>query len=123
MPSSLARSSLIAVTNRVYMGQFRLAAARPDGVAKAFEIIQNSRGRSVADFLRFGARRPGDTPSPAELKIIWVQRRIRMVFFNRAAQAVTLWMRRRYSVKNALPSLSTILSLRLISLYLVAGQH
>lgn len=77
MPSSPSRSSLIAVMSRVYMGQFKLAAARPDGVAKAFEIIETARGRSVADSLRFGSRRPGDTPSPAELKIIGAQRRIR----------------------------------------------
>jgi CHAT domain-containing protein/tetratricopeptide (TPR) repeat protein len=77
MPSSPARSSLIAVMSRVYMGQFKLAAARPGGVARAFEIIETARGRSVADSLRFGAHRPGDAPSPAELKIIGVQRRIR----------------------------------------------
>jgi len=77
MPSSPARSSLIAVMSRVYMGQFKLAASRPGGVARAFEIIETARGRSVADSLRFGAHRPGDAPSAAELKIIGVQRRIR----------------------------------------------
>lgn len=77
MPSSLARSSLIATMSQVYTGHFRFAVEQND-LAKAFSIVEAARGRSIADLLRLSSARPaGPTTTSAELKIAGIQKEIR----------------------------------------------
>ena len=52
VPSAQIEGSLIGTLSEVYLGHFSLAAASPGGTAKAFEIIEDARGRSLADALR-----------------------------------------------------------------------
>lgn len=46
------KSSLIATLSEAYVGHFQLAAIQFRDVAKAYEIIEKARGRSLADTLR-----------------------------------------------------------------------
>jgi CHAT domain-containing protein len=76
MPTSLTKRSLIGAMSRVYTGHFRLAIEQFHDTAKAFSIIEQARGRSVADSLRYGMR-PGQEASPWEIKITSIQQQIR----------------------------------------------
>jgi hypothetical protein len=76
MPSSLTRRSLIGAMSRVYTGHFRLAIEQFHDAAKGFLILEQARGRSVADSLRYGMR-PGQNASPWELRIASIQQQIR----------------------------------------------
>ncbi|HTS10411.1 MAG TPA: CHAT domain-containing tetratricopeptide repeat protein [Candidatus Eisenbacteria bacterium] len=51
-PSPEIESSLIATQSEVYLGHFRLAVAEHRNTATAFGIIEEARGRSLADALR-----------------------------------------------------------------------
>jgi CHAT domain-containing protein len=46
------KSSLIATLSEVYVGHFELAATKMSDAVKAFEIIEEARGRAMADTLR-----------------------------------------------------------------------
>ncbi|HEV2380773.1 MAG TPA: CHAT domain-containing protein [Terriglobia bacterium] len=60
-PSREIESSLIATESQVYLGHFSLAVAAHRGAASAFRIIENARGRSLADALRSS---PASDPPP-----------------------------------------------------------
>ncbi len=67
--SSSADSDLVAAMNDIYVGHFRLEAERGN-TKKAFRIVEQARGRALADFLR---RRPylkGTNQIPAAEKRI-----------------------------------------------------
>src|SRR5439155_6339144 len=46
------KSSLIATLSDAYVGHFRLAATKFSDPSKAYEIIEEARGRALADTLR-----------------------------------------------------------------------
>jgi len=77
MPSSMAKSSMIAAMSRVYAGHFRLAIEQSKSYPDAFQIVERARGRGLADSLRYGKRRAEEPPVPAELRIAAIQREIR----------------------------------------------
>lgn len=53
MPSSMAKSSMIAAMSRVYAGHFRLAIEQSKSYPDAFRIVERARGRGLADSLRY----------------------------------------------------------------------
>lgn len=55
-PSSTAQARLIGVTSEVFLGHFRVAVAQ-QLPAKAFTILEQARGRAIADLLRVSSRR------------------------------------------------------------------
>ncbi len=77
MPSSMAKSSMIAAMSRVYAGHFRLAIEQSKSYPDAFRIVERARGRGLADSLRYGKRRAEEPPVPAELRIAAIQREMR----------------------------------------------
>jgi tetratricopeptide (TPR) repeat protein len=52
MPSSLVKTSLIGAMSRIYAGHFRLAIEHFHDTAKGFAILEQARGRGLADLLR-----------------------------------------------------------------------
>ena len=52
VPSRQLNSSLIATLSEAYVGYFKLAATELSNPNKAYEIIEEARGRSIADTLR-----------------------------------------------------------------------
>ncbi|MDQ2948672.1 MAG: CHAT domain-containing protein, partial [Acidobacteriota bacterium] len=52
VPSASVKSALIATMSRVYIGHFRLALESEHDVPEAFRILEQARGRVVADRLR-----------------------------------------------------------------------
>lgn len=77
MPSSPAKSSLIATVSKVYSGQFRLSAEKAGGLPRAFAVVEQARGRSLADSLRYGNRRIGEVPDRWEDRITEIQQKMR----------------------------------------------
>jgi len=51
-PSSHVKSAMIDTMAGIYLGHFRLALLTMHDPAKAFEIVENARGRSLADSMR-----------------------------------------------------------------------
>ena len=54
-PSSLVKSSLIATIGDIYVNHFKLAVTQFHDPAKAFAVLENARGRSLADSLRYSS--------------------------------------------------------------------
>jgi CHAT domain-containing protein len=79
VPSATVKSALIAAMSRVYRGYFRLALTDYQSVPKAFRVIEQARGRVVADRLRarpLWAGEPTDKTTPPERKLAEVQIRL-----------------------------------------------
>ncbi len=78
-PSVTARRTVIAAMSEVYVGYFSLAADRLKNLEKAFQIIEEARGRVAADEFRTHLQEPasaGDAPSPVELRIASLNSRL-----------------------------------------------
>lgn len=78
-PSVTARRTVIAAMSEVYVGYFSLAADRLKNLEKAFQIIEEARGRVAADEFRTHLQEPtsvGDTPSSVELRIASLNSRL-----------------------------------------------
>jgi len=76
VPSATLKSALIAAMSRVYVGHFRLALTDYQSVPKAFRVLEQARGRVVADRLRarpLWAGQPTATTAPGEKKLATVQ--------------------------------------------------
>ncbi len=76
--SSRVKSSLIETMGAVYLGHFRLALMTLHSAAKAFNIVESARGRSLADTLL--STRTTDSspaPTPADLEISRIQNQLR----------------------------------------------
>ncbi len=79
VPSASVKSALIAAMSRVYVGHFRLALTDYQSVPKAFRVLEQTRGRVVADRLRarpLWAGEPTTRTTPAEKKLAEVQLRL-----------------------------------------------
>jgi CHAT domain-containing protein len=50
-PSHQIEASLISTLSNVYLGHFRLAATQRNNIAEAYEVIEQARGRSLAESL------------------------------------------------------------------------
>jgi CHAT domain-containing protein len=78
-PSATVKSALIASMSRVYRGHFRLALVDYRNTSMAFRVIEQARGRVVADRLRarpLWAGEPITGPSPPEVKLARLQIRL-----------------------------------------------
>jgi CHAT domain-containing protein len=78
-PSSLVKGSLIATMGDVYLGHFRLALLTLANPAQAFQIVEQARGRALADSL-LSSRIPPKTPAATdagELAIARLQGQLR----------------------------------------------
>ena len=74
-PSSLVKSSMIAALSEIYIAHFRLAWNRLHDGPKAFQIIENVRGRTLYDSIRYARlTTPTDRQSPQELEIVRLQK-------------------------------------------------
>lgn len=74
-PSSLVKSSMIGSLSEIYVAHFHLAWNRFHDAAKAFQIIENVRGRSLYDSIRYARlTKTTDRKSPEELAIVRLQR-------------------------------------------------
>jgi len=77
-PSSRVKGSMIETMGTVYMGHFRLALTTLHSHAKAFEIVESARGRTLADTLlshRATASSAGLTPADQEISRLQAQLR------------------------------------------------
>src|SRR5206468_7537201 len=63
VPSTFAKTSLIATMSGIYVGHFVLAAEYLKDKPRAFEILERARGRAAADIIRSQPLRP---PIPDE---------------------------------------------------------
>lgn len=63
VPSTFAKTSLIATMSGIYVGHFVLAAEYLKDKPRAFEILERARGRAAADIIRSQSLRP---PIPDE---------------------------------------------------------
>jgi CHAT domain-containing protein len=74
-PSSLLKSSMIAALSEIYVAHFRLAWNRLHDGLKAFQIIENVRGRTLYDSIRYARlTTPTEQQSPQELEIVRLQK-------------------------------------------------
>lgn len=74
-PSSLVKSSMIAALSEIYVAHFRLAWNRLHNGPKAFQIIENVRGRTLYDSIRYARlTTPTEHQSPQELEIVRLQK-------------------------------------------------
>ena len=74
-PSSLVKSSMIAALSEIYVAHFRLAWNRLHNGPKAFQIIENVRGRTLYDSIRYARlTTPSAQQSPQELEIVRLQK-------------------------------------------------
>lgn len=64
-PSPESKASLIGVMDEVYLGHFRLAASALNDWRRAFTIVEQARGRSLADLI--AVRPTGSALQPAKL--------------------------------------------------------
>lgn len=64
-PSPLVKGSLIATMGEVYLGHFRLALSSLANPAQAFKIVEQARGRALADSL-LSSNIPPKTPAAME---------------------------------------------------------
>jgi CHAT domain-containing protein len=79
VPSATVKSALIASMSRVYRGHFRLALAQYHSTSRAFRVIEQARGRVVADRLRARPLWAGEStiaPSLPDLKLASLQVRL-----------------------------------------------
>jgi hypothetical protein len=79
-PSSRVKSSMIAALSDIYIGHFRLAIAisRLHDNARAFRIIETSRGRALADSIRYARQaKVASSMSSTERQIALIQKRLR----------------------------------------------
>jgi CHAT domain-containing protein len=77
--SATARRTVIAAMSEVYVGYFSLAADRLKNLEKAFQIIEEARGRIAADARRIHVHESGSAalrPSPGELRIASLNSRL-----------------------------------------------
>lgn len=66
---------MIAALSEIYIAHFRLAWNRLHDGAKAFQIIENVRGRTLYDSIRYARLTPPtDRQSPQELEIVRLQK-------------------------------------------------
>lgn len=74
-PSSMAKSSMLGTLSDIYVAHFRLAIDRLHNPVKAFQIIENVRGRTLFDSMRY-AKTSNDAgnPAPEELEIVRLQK-------------------------------------------------
>jgi CHAT domain-containing protein len=74
-PSSLVKSSMIAALSEIYVAHFRLAWNRLHNGPKAFQIIENVRGRTLYDSIRYARlTTPNSQQTPQELEIVRLQK-------------------------------------------------
>lgn len=76
VPSAAVKSALIATMSRVYVGHFRLALTTQKNTPKAFQVLEQARGRVVADRLRarpLWAGEPSTTATAVEKRLADVQ--------------------------------------------------
>jgi CHAT domain-containing protein len=74
-PSSLVKSSMIAALSEIYVAHFSLAWNRLHNGPKAFQIIENVRGRTLYDSIRYARlTTPTGQQSPQELEIVRLQK-------------------------------------------------
>jgi CHAT domain-containing protein len=77
-PSSRVKSSMIETMGAVYLGHFRLALMTLHSPAKAFEIVESARGRTLADtLLAVGDGPSSEATTPADLEISRLQAQLR----------------------------------------------
>ncbi|MGH7171974.1 MAG: hypothetical protein ACRELG_16995, partial [Gemmataceae bacterium] len=79
-PNPMVESSLVSTMSDIYGEHFRLAAVHLKNVDEAFEIVEQARGRALADGLRSHrawAREEFGTVVPAEEQIDELQRQLR----------------------------------------------
>jgi len=74
-PSRQIESSLISTLSSVYLGRFELAAAGARDTQKAYGVIEEARGRSLADALR-GERSSEPLTDPA---IMWARKQVNQI--------------------------------------------
>ena len=75
--SSRVKSEMIAARGNVYLGYFRLALLTLHQPAKAFGIVEQARGRALADSLISRSSRSDAASSSAEIKIAQIQTELR----------------------------------------------
>ena len=91
VPSASVKSALIAAMSRVYVGHFRLALSSYHSVSKAFRVLEQARGRVIADRLRarpLWAAEPRTTTTAAEKLVAAVQ--LRLISATSASERKTL---------------------------------
>jgi len=80
-PSSQVKSAMVDTMGAIYLGHFRLALQTLHSPAKAFQIVENARGRALADsmFSRIGTMTASTTTTPADLEIARIQNQLRRI--------------------------------------------
>jgi len=79
-PNSTVETSLLGAMSDIYVQHFRLAALSLKNVDEAFEIVEQARGRALADTLRSHKRRMEKNSAeenPAKAQIEDLQRQLR----------------------------------------------
>lgn len=77
-PSASVKSSLIATMTSVYAGYFQVALKAERNIPRAYEILEQARGRVLADRLRARPYWQAEQPSatPGEKRIASIQKRL-----------------------------------------------
>ena len=81
-PNSTVETSLLGAMSDIYVQHFRLAALSLKNVDEAFEIVEQARGRALADTLRSHKRRMEKNSAeenPAKAQIEDLQRQLRQM--------------------------------------------
>jgi CHAT domain-containing protein len=79
-PNPMVEASLVSMMSGIYVDHFRLAAVKLNDINSAFEIVEEARGRALADDLRSHrkwAREESGAVDPAEARIDDIQRQLR----------------------------------------------
>ncbi len=79
-PNPMVEASLVSMMSGIYVEHFRLAALELKDVGAAFEIVEQARGRALADGLRSHrewAREETGAADPVEAQIDEIQRQLR----------------------------------------------